>query len=486
MPLTSVLTHNQPGIAASTRPRTGSPSVALLSGAMSRDRFSFSRLFGAVSFGGLLISYVWMTSLVQLAKRLIFVVGIGSRTSYYIVQLLPTITAALLVAIVLQHLRSAPLPTSGTVLIAFVALAGFNTLIFSPMVPLNARWAAVNERIVPVFLFFVGLAVPLGSTLFRRIARALSWSAALTVVYAVVQFLSGPTMLDAAWASAAADYSIQAQKTLLALRGEGEWRPYSYFADPLTWGLFLLATIAVVMASSGVDAKYRRFRGVVVAFMLLGMSLCLTRTPWIGLIAMLATYAMTRRRVLRKSVLLYAIIVAGFPTVVFVGSYLYENVFPVMVSMGNTTLDRYITLGTIEARIGSWDGLQRAITTYPVLGEGFGYSDEYNGRFSDLNDNTDVGMHNFAVELTTFTGVCGLALFLCFLWCVVRQGTRLCDPAYCSNHKAARWLLAFLIGSVITGYLNGSVFMSPLFYLLTGVLAGESERLVRGERWNAR
>jgi O-antigen ligase len=77
------------------------------------------------------------------------------------------------------------------------------------------------------------------------------------------------------------------------------------------------------------------------------------------------------------------------------------------------------------------------------------------------------------VELVFNTGLPGALLFLLFFLQWLREGfstlRRIGDPRL---HGALRWIIAFTMGSWLTGYLNGSCFMTYEFFLLMGVLAG--------------
>jgi O-antigen ligase len=71
------------------------------------------------------------------------------------------------------------------------------------------------------------------------------------------------------------------------------------------------------------------------------------------------------------------------------------------------------------------------------------------------------------------TGVPGTLLFLLFFLQWLREGfstlRRIGDRGL---QGAMRWTIAFTVGSFLTGYLNGSCFMTHEFFLLMGALAG--------------
>jgi O-antigen ligase len=134
-------------------------------------------------------------------------------------------------------------------------------------------------------------------------------------------------------------------------------------------------------------------------------------------------------------------------------------------------------LGTLEARIGAWESLKEAVPHYRLLGTGYGYSSYYAGRLADIEPG-DIGGHNFILELVVHTGLPGMFLFLVFLWALLREGTSCLRRALEKKELiAVRWLLAFVVGYVMTGYLNGGSFMNYYFFFFCGVLAGQFSQM---------
>ncbi len=436
----------------------------------------------AGTFENLLVLWIWAISLVHLMKRAIFLLGPQSQFTYYSVLFLPSLIYAPVLLLALTRARGGWRQPATRVLIAFMAWNLLSTMLFADAT-MRARLAAVHEKILPMATFIIGLSVPVDSPEGRRPLAAILYSAAVSVVYGVVLYVGGPTLLEREWARGTAAYSIQGQKVLDFILGDQarvDWRGFSYFADPLTWGLLLLAgTASAVVLSCLRDGMRRGALLVWVPVLLLGLFVCLMRTPWAGLVAMLGTYLVLRWKPAQRPAVPALLIAFGFALVLVAGPYLYHAAAP--RTGGSPVLERYFATGTIGARVGQWQTLMDAAQHYPVMGAGLTESTYFSRAFGGV-DLGGLGGHNFLIETVVTSGVAGLILLLCFFACVSREGMERLRAS--PRPEAARWLLAYFVGCASTGFLTGSTFLNHYFFLLMGMLVAPRQQPAWEEpRW---
>ena len=423
----------------------------------------------------LLVAFVWITGLVHFFKRAIFLLGPQSNGAYYAVLSVPVLMECLLLILALHRIR-ARRPTASTLLLgAFFVWALLPTLMPFSDTPLETRLLAVVGRFLPMALFVVGLTVPLGSALFRRVARALLYAAALSVAYGLMIHLFGPTPVERVWAEQREPYSYPARHLLSFLYGTGGtgvWRSFSYLADYGTWGFFLTAAFVACMADwSAKDRPVRWPAKLGLAVMILtGLFLTFTRTPFLGFLAILGCFALLGLRAARRPWVLFGIFIAGFFLVEILGTYVYSRYYTGFPSdrSDDPIARRYLSVGTIQARLGAGDAVIQGLRAHPVVGIGYAVNRElWNDRLLLASDPTH---HNFVAQTVLLTGGIGLLLFLGFLFAILREGLQTLKQS--GNSGSARWLVALVTGSVATGYVSGSGFMaSPFFFLLAGSLA---------------
>ena len=165
----------------------------------------------------------------------------------------------------------------------------------------------------------------------------------------------------------------------------------------------------------------------------------------------------------------------SFAVVVVAGDFLYRELFLAhrLPVFENALTARYLTVGTIEARISAWSALQDAVRTTPVIGQGYGAM-LYAVRDAE---SAQLGWktisHNFLVDLVHNAGVPGALLFVWFYLQWLREGFAVFRGTLDTRLKRSLlWIIAFSVGSVITGYLNGANFMTYEFFLIMGLLTG--------------
>lgn len=427
---------------------------------------------------GLIIAFLVCQGLVQLLKRVIFVLGPQSQAVYLGIQLLPACLLLILVVVAFRRFCRVRLPWSGRLLAAFVAVAAMATALSAKSLPWWVVLSGIHQEILPFTMFFVGVLVT--PRHFARIGRTLAVLAGLSVVYGLIQLGSGPTFIDRAWASETFSYSIQGGKVFAYLGGVSpEFRVYSYYADPVTWGFSLLAGL-VGAALAREQARMARWSWLtLVALVLAGVFCTQTRTVWVGLLVTAGVLVLFRYRAFRRPWLVFCLSMGSFAVVVVGGDFLYRELFLAqrLPLFENALATRYFTVGTIEARTSAWSALQDAIRTRPVIGQGHGAM-LYAVRDAEAAKlGWKTVSHNFLVDLVRNAGVPGALLFVWFYLQWLREGFAVYRGTLDTRLKRSLlWIIAFSVGSVISGYLNGANFMSYEFFLILGLLTGCATR----------
>jgi len=423
-----------------------------------------------LTFEGSLLTLVWVLSFVHLLKRAIFLFGDQDQYAYYAVLILPTIVLTMTVILGLRRARGWSLP-SGRAMFLFAGWSLVLTLV-APAIPVEARLAAIHERLLPMAGFIVGLAIPIDSRLFGSFCKTIIWSAVVTVPYGLFQFFFGYTALERNWAVATGDYSVGASHisdSLYVAPVIGDARTFSYFADSLTWGFLLsVAIVLVVCLDSRILSRGAKIFAL--SILLLGAVAAGARTPLIGVIASVLAFHLLRWKAWRRPIAMLVGLALAFGLVVWAGSILYTRVFPALASTTeqSSLTRRYLTVGTVEARIGAWDGLQDALAAHPVVGVGLAHSDYISQpEFSSELGNFD--SHNVAVDIVVTLGGVGLLVFVIFIFLLLRDGIRAYEASK-HNRRTRLWLLAFVFGMLTTGFLNGPTFMTVYFFTLSGIL----------------
>ncbi len=430
---------------------------------------------------GLIVAFLVCQGLVQLLKRVIFVLGPQPQAIYLGIQLLPACLLLILVVMALPRLCRLHLPWSGKLLAVFVAVLTLATLLSARSLPWSVVLSGVHQEVLPFAMFFVGMLLTPRD--FPRIGRIMGVLAAVSAVYGLIQLGTGPTFVDRAWANETFSYSIQGNKVHAFLEGASpEFRGYSYYADPVTWGFALLAGLVGAALAREQGKKSRWWWMTLIALVLGGLFCTQTRTVWAGLMITTGVLVMLRWRAFRRPWLLFCLTMVSFAVVVSTGDYLYRELFLAqrMPVFRNVLTMRYLTVGTIEARISAWSALQDAIRTAPVIGQGSGAM-LLAVRDTEAAQSGLKGIsHNFLVDLVSNAGLPAALLFLGFYLQWLREGFAVFRG---SSDRAMKrtllWIIAFSVGSLITGYLNGANFMTYEFFLFMGLVAGRSSQSKR-------
>jgi hypothetical protein len=334
---------------------------------------------------------------------------------------------------------------------------------------------------MPVMAVFLGMGLQMSA--WRSIAKLFTALILISVTYGFIQYFGGYTLFDRAWAYATHGYSIQGAKVYEVLIGlSDEIRAYSYYADHLTWGYFLVISMLFVTAIVSARLAPKRWRYITVLPALAGIVICQTRTVWVGLLGALAIQRIISMRNLRRPLLVMGAVFGSFGLVLSLGAYLMShNLFPRAVS--SRLLQRYETTGTISARISAPEIFMEVLPTHFLVGEGFGASGYFKGLDQSLGSfRKEQFSHNVVVDVLLQSGLSGLIVLVFFLYSWLREAFWSIGASTKLNANALRWLVAIVVGMVLTGGLNGLSFETAYFFLLVGMVAGEWVRLQAARR----
>jgi O-antigen ligase len=430
--------------------------------------------FSRFQLFGLAVAFLISDHLVHFLKRAIFLLGPQPQSVYFGIQLLPSLIFMMLCVAAVRQRRRVALPGSAKLLCTFLVIAVATTLYSISHLPLWVVLAAIHQQLLPFLMFFVGLSLTLGQ--FARIGRVIAVLAAISVLYALLQLASGPTIIDRVWASETYSYSIHGRKVFTYLTGTSpEFRAFSYYADPLTWGLFLVVAFLGATVAREMKEMSRSSCLIVGILGLVGLFFSLTRTSWAGLLVAVGAYFVLRNHFVRRPWLVFCAVAATFAMAVIGGSFLYRELFLArrLPIAENRIAARYLTVGTLEARISAWETLKDTAVRAPFVGRGYGVL-HYASRSTEAAQlYRPPFSHNFLVELVFNVGLPGALLFLAFFLQWLREGFyALRNTHDQTRQRVLLWMIAFTVGFVITGYLNGPAFMTYEFFLVMGVLSG--------------
>ena len=417
----------------------------------------------------LVIAYIIADHLCQFLKRLIFVVGPQTKMVYYGFQLLPTLLLMIAGMSALTIVVRKKLPLSAKIFIGYMATSVVASILNVRAVPLTAWLSGLGDGLIPFGSILIGIALPL--TIFRRLSRLFIFFIVVSVIYGMFQFLTGPTLIDRAWATATHDYSIEGFKVYDRIYGKGtDFRPFSYYADHTTWGLFMALACIVLIASVSLDMLPKKALYFVIPFGLAGLVICETRTPWLGFLGALGVYWLIKKRGFRRPMLLILGVIASFGIVVSLGTYMTQHFY---FGFANSILNRYATVGTMEARTSAWRLFVRNLPAHWLIGTGFGFAS------SDPNVSMaeEIYSHNMFVSILVVSGLPGLILFLAFFYQWIKEAFWVVRMSSLPIARATLWIIGLTVGMLLTGNVQGPLFMSNYLCLLLGIFSGEWIRL---------
>ena len=430
-----------------------------------------------LDLGRLAVAFVAVNILAQLGKRAICLVT-GSVLPYYGMLFVPGLVLAVVLVVTCSTLRGKRLPASARALKVFIGLALAMTLVSKAYysVPWFQRFSAVFQAILPMTLFFAG--IPLGMDCVKELVRIMLWLAILSVAYALVQFFMGPTPLDVAWATSTYTHSLQGWKVLGYLEGKVPvFTGYSFFSDPLSWGLFLNAGLVVTLMAKEIGFVKKRLVVFLQVLVLAGLFVTLSRSPWLCLFSIWIVFWLLRRGSIRRPMPVFLVILALFPLVIILSAELIRRYAAAVGQIGNLLLRRYATIGTLGDRVYSLSTIRLLLVRNWLWGNGYAYSALYAGDASRAMEAARV--HNFMTGLVCYTGLPGLIAFLIFYCNWLRE--MLAALRHAQDQRTCRllmWGIALSMGFLMTGYFSGPNFMNAEFFLLSGMFCGFAKRVL--------
>ena len=423
----------------------------------------------------LTLAYILADHLCNLLKRAIYLFGDQPVMVYGAFQLFPALLLIIAVFISLPTVTRYRLPPSLSVLMMFVFVSTVTTLAAPSGTALSARMAGLAREVLPIAAVFVGIALPPGSL--GRIAKLCYIIIIVSVLYGAYQFAFGPTLIDRVWANHTYTFSIEGSKVFGYISGSlHEFRIYSHYADHMSWGIFLVTGLVIIFASVRIGAVSRSWLYVAIPLVLFGIFITETRTVWVAFLGALGVHRVISRRLLRRPMLMVGGVLGSFAAVLYLGNYVLTN-YRGVIMYANTLVGRYTQIGTIEARMSAWDLFQKTLPVHWLIGTGFGYESAY----SALNPNyvfvSEMFSHNMFVDYLVQTGLPGLILLMAFFYMWFREAFWVIGNSLRSTSIPAGWIVALILGMLLTGCLNGPSFMSAYFWLVIGLVMGYWSRL---------
>jgi len=415
----------------------------------------------------LLIAYIVADHLCQFLKRAIFLLGNQPVEVYYYFQLLPTMVLALAVISSLYTMRKMRFPLSAKLLGVYLAVALAETLFTPSGTPLFNRFAGTNQQIVPLFAAFAGMTLPPDQ--WRRVAKVFLVLIVISSIFGVYQFATGPTAVDQAWARQTGDYSIEGSKVLAYITGAtDEFRVYSYYSDPATWGFFLVMGVYFIAAVRKAEPVPKAWLQCAIVFAVIGLVTTESRGNFVALLGALLIHRVLQLKALRRPMVVITGILVAFGLVLSVGQYAFDHWFPRLTN--NALLNRYLTVGTIEARTSAPELFLSILPTHLLLGDGFGSVG--NG----IKVSAEHYSHNAIVGLLVDIGLPGLVAFCIFFYAWLWESLKVASLKRPDLALPQRWIVSACIGMTFTGALNGQLFLTSYFAIFMGIALGQVMR----------
>ncbi len=415
----------------------------------------------------LLVAYILADHLCQFLKRAIFLLGSQPVEVYYGFQLLPTLVLVMAVASSLYSVRKDKFPLSAKLLAVYLAIAAAETF-FSPSdTSLFNRFAGINQQLVPMCAAFAGMTLLPHE--WKRVAKLLLVLIVISSVFGMYQLVHGPTVIDRAWALQTGDYSIEGSKVLSFITGaSSEFRAYSYYADPTTWGFFLVMALLFLVFVGQTKPLPKFWLRLAIGFSLIGMVATETRSPWVAILGALLIHRVLQVKAMRRPMVVITGILVAFGLVLSVGQYAFQHWVPKLTN--NALLNRYMTVGTIEARTSAPELFLEILPKHIFVGDGFGSAG--NG----IKVSAEQYSHNVLVGLLLDLGLPGLLAFGVIFYAWTWESLKVAHLRRPEWALPQRWIIAACVGMAFTGALNGPLFLSSYFAIFQGIAMGQVMR----------
>lgn len=420
-----------------------------------------------------------LLAVVNLPKRMVFLVPEQSPWSQYLVLILPTLYYGIVIlAPKLPRIIASPLLRVEKLVLTYLVLA-LTTTWLSPGATFLGRLAASGLFLLPWTMILI--AMRWGWEALPNVSRTLVFWGVINVIYGLWLFIFGPTLVELRWAESA-EFSIGARHLIAAMSGEGSqgvWRVIGLQSDGFTFGLFLLISLIGLEVLKAYGQISRLVYVGLFSLLLFGIGLSMVRTIWVAFAVFIVTrWVIEHSTLLRHTWLIPLSLVGMFLLATWIANTLYQFT-PQVRTISNPLLARILTPGTLAARK---DALTIFFDTLPerlIIGIGYGINPYVTSKLgSTINLPPNFEAHNVFVEQLWYVGLPGLLIFALILY---EAFTRLALRYFESNQRERRVLavlFAGLLALLATGFSNGGVFLDYPFFFFLGVATLRKQRNV--------
>jgi len=142
-------------------------------------------------------------------------------------------------------------------------------------------------------------------------------------------------------------------------------------------------------------------------------------------------------------------------------------------------VNRYLTVGTLSARVSALEIFIRVLPRHIVRGDGYGSSGTSLETFDEGRaQGSDYYSHNAIVSLLLSVGLPGLLLYGCFLYRWLWESLRIVNLSPRFVARSHLWIVAACVGMLFTGAVTGPLFQnSSYFEMFLGLAMGETIRI---------
>jgi hypothetical protein len=264
------------------------------------------------------------------------------------------------------------------------------------------------------------------------------------------------------------DTSIQAVKVVMSLTGYNDFRPYSTFADPLGWGLFVTFVWAVMEAWRGGRSESVGTTLVRRIFFVSCLVMTLSRTCILAGVAMCFFSWVLKRRIVGRPFVFIVGFSLAFVGVVTMVQYLLEHVENAqwLPQWTSSYMQRFFEIGTLTQRGYAIDELWKAMSKYGIFG--VGWKDQGSLTVGTIGWLPEFQSHNGLVNLFVAVGGVGVVLVLTWFVTWIRLTGRMIRCCPVESEPCLRWAVAMILGYATTVFFSGQQFLNEFFWLFVG------------------
>jgi hypothetical protein len=414
----------------------------------------------------------------HLTKRMLFLSPAPPLDIYYQIQAIPLIVLGLAAISARKEFSLAKIGLEGWTIAGFMALGTGLTILRTGSSGVVGVLISVATTVLPMAAYYIGTVMTIERL--RRLAPTIVALGVIASVYGMWQFAFGPTYVDQKWARYLGGNSIQGWKVLAFIEGmTKEFRPFSFFAEPLVYGLFLVFGMACAMTFQSAGKAF--VRAVALVILVGGLVTTLSRSPILAALVMALVAWLLRFRAWRRGWVFVMLGSIGVFVTVFVINYLVENIARtgLMPQFSTQFLDRMLNIGTLTQRGYALDEMSRAIANYGVFGGGWLEM----GAMTRPVEGGQVMFesHNGLVAILIAVGVPGALLLGAAIWLWLNRVMRCLQSTSDEGvATAVRWYTGMTVGYVATACFSGHQFLASMdMWFVVGAITGVATRSKR-------